>query len=136
MGRKIKAMGTSDVRKVNKGDTAGGQLDPLSVDLRWDRGNNWIVDSDDHPEVSDEWWDFLAGIDTAEGSEGFKDVSDLKRIPLNAHQKMFLGMSGSDPRAVATDEAVAAAVAGAEKTDDAAEASGKGDTSKATGKKK
>lgn len=87
---RIKFMGTSDVREIPAGSDFGGVLsEPLAVDLVWDRNNNWVIDTDEFKsDVPKEVWDILLDTDPT----GFRDVSEYIRVPLNQHQKMFLGM--------------------------------------------
>lgn len=109
MGQKIKYMGSADIREIKSGTDANGQLqDKLPVDLVWDRDNNWLIDTGDdkYSNVAPEFWELLLEGD-ASGKE-FKDVSDLKRIPTNEHQQIFLGMKKVDDEAtdeVATEQA-------------------------------
>jgi len=87
---KLKYMGTSDLRDINKGDTFGGRLpDGLSVYVKWDASNNWIVDTDALGLSADE-------VELILTEDNFKDVTDLKRVPTNEHQRMFLGMKGGE----------------------------------------
>lgn len=89
----IKYMGTDDVRKIEKGDTFAGQLPAgVSEDLEWNIENHWVV------SVEDE--DVAALVLT---QPNMKDVTDLKRVPANEHQKMFLGL-GSQPVAEVAPE--------------------------------
>lgn len=88
-GRLIKYMGSADVRILERNDDAGGTLPPLPFPIRFKRSNNWTVDTAKLPEVDSVWWDHLTEHDN------FKDVTDYKVKPLNAHQTTFLGMSGT-----------------------------------------
>jgi len=100
---KIKYMGSADIREIKSGTDASGQLqEKLPTDLVWDRDNNWLIDTSDdkYKGVAQEFWDLLLEGD-ASGKE-FKDVSELKRIPTNEHQQIFLGMKKVDDEA--TDE--------------------------------
>lgn len=87
---KIKFMGSSHVHTLGKGDDFGGQLsEGLSKDVTFNRENNWVVDTDD-AGLSE------AAVKVLTDSGDFKDVSDLDRIPVNEHQKLFLGMKGTE----------------------------------------
>lgn len=88
-------MGTADVKEVLKGDTFGGVLaEPLPVRVAWDRSNHWIVDTSDeqYADIPDEVWEYLIL------NDNFSDVTDYVRVPLNEHQKMFLGMRDGDQK--------------------------------------
>lgn len=79
--KRVKYMGTADVRLIEKGDNFGGQLhDGIASTLRFDESNAWTVDVGDLPSEVVEC--LLAEPD-------FKDVTDLKRIPFNANQMTF-----------------------------------------------
>jgi hypothetical protein len=122
---RIKYMGTSDIRRIEKGADFGGQLSKeaaLSVDLQWDWDNNHIIDTDDEKfsGVSEEFWDLLLEDDA------FRDVSDLKRIPTNGAQQMWKGMKK-------TDEAETAAVHASGKAETDEESSQGGGVSEASG---
>lgn len=88
---RVKYMGTSDVRRIEKGADFGGQLSKeaaLSVDLQWDWDNNHIIDTEEESfsDVSDEFWDLLL-----ESGTEFKDVTDMRRVPTNGAQQMWKG---------------------------------------------
>jgi hypothetical protein len=88
MGKKIKFMGSAHVQLLEKGENFGGRLaEGLSKELRWDQSNNWIIDTDD-ASLTDEQVEIIL-----EDSEYFADVTDLDRIPTNAHQRIFLAMT-------------------------------------------
>jgi hypothetical protein len=87
--RNIKYMGSSHERRVSKGETFDGRLPGgLDRDLVWNKANKWVVDVDGMDSDALE----LLLEDTAD----FKDVTDLKRVPSNDHQKMFLGHKASE----------------------------------------
>lgn len=103
---RIKYMGTSDVRRLEKGETFNGQLSDelaLPVDLQWDDDNHFVINTDDDKfsDVDDEFWTLLL----EEGE--FKDVSDLKRIPPSEGQKLWRGMKESAPNPEVAPEGVA-----------------------------
>lgn len=103
MARLIKYMGKSDVRTIKKGNNFGGQLrDATEADLVFNRENNWIVDVEELG-LSDEAVDLLLA-EQEKGSAAFKDVSDLKKIPLNAHQKTFLPSARAQANDVASED--------------------------------
>lgn len=88
---KLKYMGTADRRVLEKGEDFGGRLGtPLTKEVVWSTENNWVVDSAE------------AGLSAAavelltEKDSGFRDVSGMDRVPVNEHQKMFLGMKGTE----------------------------------------
>ena len=88
---KVKYMGSADVRLIEAGENFGGRLaTPVAETLRWDKDNNWVVDTDE------------AGL-SAEAvalllqEAGFLDVSDKEVIPVNVHQSTFLGMKDAEP---------------------------------------
>lgn len=91
---RIKYMGTADERIIEKGDNFGGRLaDGLTAELKFDRSNNWVVDTDELGLSED-------AVALLLEDDGFKDVSNLARVPANEHQKIFLGMRGSEPNEV------------------------------------
>lgn len=107
MGKIVKYMGSSDVRRLEKGETFGGQLskeDALAVDLQWDWDNDHLLDLDEVEGLSDEVIELIL----EEGD--FKDVSEHKRIPLNEAQKLWKGMKdrGEDVQAVNPDTGTSA----------------------------
>lgn len=96
---KVKYMGVADVRSIPKGTDFDGRLaDPTTKDLVFDRTNRWIIDTDE-AGLSAEAVELLLEDD------GFKDVTDLARIPSNEHQTTFLGHKKTD---TAATDAVAA----------------------------
>lgn len=108
---KIKYMGLADVRLLERGEDWSGRLaDPLTSDLVFDRSNNWIVDTGE-AGLSDEAVALLL-----EDSE-FKDVSSLKRIPANQHQRTFLGFPAHEDAEDVLDEAPEPTSASSEKAD-------------------
>lgn len=87
---KIKFMGSSHEHKLRKGDDFGGQLsEGLPNEVKFNRENNWVVDSDEAGLSED-------AVKILVKTEDFKDVSDLKRVPTNVHQQVFLGMPKSE----------------------------------------
>lgn len=87
---KIKFMGSSHVHNLAKGDDFGGRLsEGLSSDVTFNKENNWVVDSEE-AGLSEEAVKILTE------SGDFKDVTDLKSVPANEHQKIFLGMGSTD----------------------------------------
>lgn len=112
MGIKLKYMGTSDYRVLEKGEDFGGQLaEPLKKRVVWSPQNNHLVDSED-AGLSPEACDLLLAMeglvygegntlsedeqdqDTGKVIKEFKDVTDLKVIPPSLHQSTFLGLKG------------------------------------------
>ena len=92
MGKKLKYMGSADVRQLLKGDDFGGQLaTPLKKDVRFTRANSWVVDSDE-VELSDAALEVLLAERLESGAPAFRDVSGKELIPTNLHQQIFLGM--------------------------------------------
>jgi hypothetical protein len=88
---KLKYMAYADEARIEKGDTLGDRLsDGLTAELVFNAANGWTVDTDELG-VSQEEVDALLEADP----DRFKDVSDLKRVPSNAHQKTFLGHGAS-----------------------------------------
>lgn len=72
---KVKYLGDSDVRIINKGEDFQGRLaTPLTEDLRWDWDNNHLLEVD----LSDEALELLT-----EDPE-FREVSGVKRLPVAA----------------------------------------------------
>jgi hypothetical protein len=106
---KIKYMGTSDNRVLEKGEDFGGQLaEPISQRVAWTVANNHLVDSEE-AGLSDEAVELLLGLEgtvygeadlvepdesTAKSIKEFKDVTDLKVIPPSLHQQTYLGLKG------------------------------------------
>lgn len=91
MARRVKYMGTADVRDIAKGWDFGGQFPSgLSKELVFDASNKWLVDLE---EAGVEDADVVAQLLVDNGD--FKDVTELKRVPTNAHQQTYLGMPKS-----------------------------------------
>jgi hypothetical protein len=83
---KIKYMGRSDVRVIEKNEDFGGQLaEKTTKEIRWDWDNKHIIDTD---EVGlSETAVTLLLLDPE-----LKDVSDLDRIPTNEAQQIWRAM--------------------------------------------
>lgn len=96
MGQKIKYLGTSHARVLEKGETFNGRLpDGLPAELRWDNDNHFLVELDD--KVPSEAVELLLE------DEQFKDVTDAKRIPISAAENLWYGVNdksyaAEDPR--------------------------------------
>lgn len=91
----VKYLGSADVRRLEKGEKFGGRLaDPLSKDVEWSRENGFVVNTDDL-DLSEDAVSLLLS------EPDFKDVSDLKRIPLSMNEKIFGGLSDVEEEAVA-----------------------------------
>lgn len=103
---KIKFMGTSDVCTIAKGDDFGGRLSGgLTTTVTFNQANNWIVDTEELLLGTEEI-QLLLEERYADGSPRFKDVTEAKRIPSNAHQMMFMAHPASEANtAVETDQA-------------------------------
>lgn len=94
---KIKYMGVSDVRRLEKGEHFNGRLNEkyaLDGDIEWNWENNHIIDTDDFPSVDDEFWTMLLeerfpDEDPYQTGPEWLDVTDKKRIPTNAAQQMW-----------------------------------------------
>lgn len=87
---KVKYMGSSHEHSLESGDDFGGRLsEGLSSTVVFNRDNNWIVDTDEAGLSSE-------AVEVMIESGDFKDVTDLKRIPSNENQKIFLGMGASE----------------------------------------
>lgn len=98
---KLKFMGTADVKEVRKGDDFGGVLsEGIGTDVVWSRENGWVVDTSQSPydEIPDEAWEYLII------NDNFLDVTEFVRVPLNEHQKTFLGMREGQQRTIAEEE--------------------------------
>lgn len=116
---RIKYMGSSHVHRLLKGDNFGGRLaTPLPQEVRFDRSNDWIVDSNEvglSPEA----------VSILVTDPDFRDVTGEEKLPLNKHQKIFLAMKEgdetppADPPSTATATAAAAAAESTEDTDTA-----------------
>jgi hypothetical protein len=100
-GRLIKYMGSSDVRELRPTDDFGGQLaDGLGHAVRWDWSNKHVVDVSDvdgnGAALADEAVELLLEEQYMDQNgrlvPEFKDVTDMKRIPLGAAQRMWRGM--------------------------------------------
>lgn len=85
-GRVIKYMGTADQKVIQAGETANRTLPKLNRALRWNRGNDFIIDTKDFPEVAEEWWDHLVAFDD------FEDFTGQPATDISKHQAMFQGM--------------------------------------------
>lgn len=85
MGKKIKYLGSSTVRRLEKGEDWGGRLAaPLETAVVFGDANRQLIDTDE-AGLSDEAVELLLE------DPDFKDVTDAKRIPSSLHEKMFLG---------------------------------------------
>lgn len=103
MGTLLKYMGVSDIRRFEAGETFSGQLgDPLKKDVVWDRSNNFIVDAD-KAGLSDEAVELLLELEMEGGHSEFKNVSGMKRVPTNAHQRTFMAMKDRQEAKAATE---------------------------------
>jgi hypothetical protein len=81
----IKYLGSSHVRRLEKGEDFGGRLkEPLSQDIEWNLDNNHLIDTDELG-LSD------AALELLLEDEEFKDVSDLDRIPTSLGQQLWRG---------------------------------------------
>jgi hypothetical protein len=83
---KIKYMGTADIRRIEKSDDFAGRLpEKIGVELEWNWENNHVIDTEDDPysDLGDEVWELVLS------EPDFKDVSDMKRIPLSAGEKLW-----------------------------------------------
>lgn len=99
MARLIKYMGTSHVRRIDKGETWQGRLaDPTEHDLVWDLDNHHVIDVEEL--LSDDAVELLLE------DEEFKDVTDLKRIPASEGQKLWRGVKERtvNPTQVSSDD--------------------------------
>lgn len=99
---RLKFMGSSDVKELQKGDTFGDTLaEPLPVTVTWDKSNGWIVDTSDtkYSDIPDEVWEYLIV------NDAFKDVTDFVRTPLNENQKIFMGLREGDQPTESEEEA-------------------------------
>jgi hypothetical protein len=112
-GRLIKYMGASDVRRIAKGEDFGGQLaDPIESDLEWNWDNNHVVDVDE-AGLSEDALDLLlalplvdpvivnpktgepvdiGGVPYPQGAKEFKDVTGLKKHPVNLASSLWRGV--------------------------------------------
>jgi hypothetical protein len=83
-GRLFKYMGTAHVRTIEKGDTFGNHYpDGIEDKLEWNVADGHLVDSSDHPEVSDEAWDLLSE------EPGFLEVTGRKTMPRGAAEDLW-----------------------------------------------
>lgn len=90
---KVKYMGSAHVRLIEAGENFGGRLaTPLAETLRWDKNNDWILDTDE-AGLSEEAVELLLS------GNNFQDVTGLERVPVNQHQSIFYGMTDSDQKA-------------------------------------
>lgn len=88
---KLKFMGTSHEHHLDKGDDFGGRIsEGIPQAVVFNRDNNWVVDTDEVGLSAE-----AAAVLTESGD--FKDVTDLKRIPANEHQRIFMAMGASEP---------------------------------------
>lgn len=95
---KIKFMGSSHRHTLEKGDDFGGRLsEGIPKTVVFDKSNNWVVDSDE-VGLSEDAVKILVDVGDV------KDVSELKTIPPNEHQKIFLGMKSGEANEDADDE--------------------------------
>lgn len=95
---KLKYMGSSHVHTLEKGDDFSGRLsEGIPKTVVFDQSNNWVVDSEESG-LSEEAIKILTDVGD------LKDVSDLKTIPANEHQKIFLGMKSGEANEDAGDE--------------------------------
>lgn len=79
--RFVKAMGTSHVHILEKGESFDGRYpDGLTEPLVFDQSNRWVVNVGGLPQ---EVQDLIAE------QPDFLDVTGLKRVPDSEHQKMF-----------------------------------------------
>lgn len=113
---KIKYMGSSDARKISKGETFGGQLADeaaLDRDIVWSWDNNHVIDTDDYEGTNDAFWELLLDYSAdPSGPKEFKDVTDAVRVPTNEAQQIWRGMKKTEP------EQKGAAAASDDDTDD------------------
>ena len=87
---RIKFMGSSHVHQLLEGDDFSGRLaTPLSQTVTFDQSNNWVVDSKEVGLSN-------AACEVLLLDPDFKDLTGLEKIPLNAHQKIFLGMKDEE----------------------------------------
>lgn len=88
---KIKFMGTSHVRRIDKGETWDGRLaEATTVDVVFDDDNNHVIDTEElglSPEA----------VELLLEDQHFKDVTDLKRIPASAGDKLWRGVKEGTP---------------------------------------
>ncbi len=87
---KIKYLGSSHTRRLEKGENFGGRLaEPLSQDVEWTLDNGHLVDTSELG-LSD------AALELLLEDEDFKDVSDLQRIPTSLGQQLWRGAKKSE----------------------------------------
>lgn len=83
---KIKYMGSADVRRIDKGEKFGGRLpDGLEATLEFTRENSFVVDTSELG-LSEEALSLLLS------EPDFKDVTDMKRVPVSMNEKIFGGL--------------------------------------------
>lgn len=92
MAKRVKYLGSADIRVLPKGENFGGQLaDPLDKDLEWNHENHHLLDLEEEG-VSKE------AVELILEQDDFRDVTDLKRIPSSTNEQMFRGApSSSEP---------------------------------------
>jgi hypothetical protein len=75
-GRFIKYMGTSDIRRLDVGETLLWSVEPLQSRLEWNaQTNRHVINTADYPDVPDEFWNRLVCFDD------FKDVTAAMSDP-------------------------------------------------------
>lgn len=94
--RYIKAMGSSHVHILKAGEDFDGRFpDGLPEDLVFDQSNKWVINVG---SLDPEAQELLAA------DPSFLDVTGMKRVPDNEHQKMF--HPRQEASAVAVEEIV------------------------------
>jgi len=86
----VKFMGSSDIRMFYPGATLLDQVEPLEEELVWDKATEHLLDTEDHPDVPQEFWDVLLEFDE------FKDVTDDVaggNVPRNEYEKLYKPIS-------------------------------------------
>lgn len=88
-GRHIKYMGFSDRRILNPGETIMGAVkDPLAVPLEWNPQNKHTLNTAEHPDVKDEFWDELCKL--GDWQDVTAEVrSKTKEVPKNNWEKTW-----------------------------------------------
>lgn len=85
---KVKYMGLADVRLIEAGEDFNGRLaTPVAETVRWDKDNKWVVDTDEVGLSAD------AVAFLVEDGQGFLDVTDLERVPVNQVQATWYGLT-------------------------------------------
>lgn len=120
---RIKYMGNADIRKLEVGTDFGGRLGvPLDREIEWNWDNNHVIDTDDFASVDEEFWSLLLD------EPDFKDISGMKRVPVNEAQQMWRAMSDDAPaskdRAVSGSSSAPSGSEGGDDTDAALAAAG------------